>query len=72
MDFLRSIRINRQFARVTVRHHGQRSHNEILGYYNGTQKRGALFIERRTFAPRFNLTAFPKAPKGIQASGIKG
>jgi hypothetical protein len=86
---LRFISIDRQFARVAVRYHGQRSHDEILGYlqteygpierlpgamirglsqqftwrgpqtevnltYDGAQERGAIFIESRTLAPRFN------------------
>jgi len=32
VDVLRFISIDRQFARVAVRYHGQRSHDEILGY----------------------------------------
>ena len=89
VDFLRFISIDREFARVAVRYHGQRSHDESLGYlqtengpierlpgsmirglsqqftwrghqteinltYDGARKRGAIFIESRTLAPRFN------------------
>lgn len=89
VDVLRFISMEHQFARVAVRYHGQRSHDEILGYlqteygpierlpgsmirglnqqftwrgpqtevnltYDGGQERGAIFMESRTLAPRFN------------------
>lgn len=64
VDFLRFISIDRQFARVAVRYHGQRSHDEIFGYlqteYGPVERLPGSMIRGRP--PSLMTCVSPRAP----------